>query len=529
MSKPEITYKLITDKLNNIFLNIDKTIRNDIKNKLNITTRKTLVNYDISLIYSLLYTDNNITKNEVVNILNETEKTQIYKRTTLYEKENNISLSFYSDLFKQLYDLYISLFSSDNLNKIIAIDGCYTNSNVFNIKQFLETSLNMGFYDVTNNIPLDLTFEGIQNKNKELEVLIDYINKNKTYFKNLIIVADRAYCSYKFINFLNQNNIKYVIRFRNNCNNFSKIKKKNFRIINNIISCSNVVNNEHKDIFLIDNKKFNNVTLNYKDEYKIITNLNSTYTNDKIFEIYKSRWYVSHSEQPCTLCVLGNVEVFFKIIKKNFKFEDLRITNNNENQTLYSIHNLKILIIYIINSIIVKAHSIINKIKDTHTIKKRKLKKQNIINNKPNFIQNITLKKNKNNKINTKNEKSIINLSIKNNSNVKINKKVNENINKENKTDNNKNIDNIKECSNKPNKSLSIKGTYKLIYFIVKSNLTIEIIKNNCDLYIKYIKNELNLTKKRICKTPFKKWAAKQPLSASARGMLKVTLIKAIF
>ena len=195
MSKPEITYKLITDKLNNIFLNIDKTIRNDIKNKLNITTRKTLVNYDISLIYSLLYTDNNITKNEVVNILNETEKTQIYKRTTLYEKENNISLSFYSDLFKQLYDLYISLFSSDNLNKIIAIDGCYTNSNVFNIKQFLETSLNMGFYDVTNNIPLDLTFEGIKNKNKELEVLIDYINKNKTYFKNLIIVADRAYCS----------------------------------------------------------------------------------------------------------------------------------------------------------------------------------------------------------------------------------------------------------------------------------------------------------------------------------------------
>ena len=43
---------------------------------------------------------------------------------------------------------------------IIAIDGTYNNTNVYNIKGFLETSLslNMGFFDVYNEIPLDLTF-----------------------------------------------------------------------------------------------------------------------------------------------------------------------------------------------------------------------------------------------------------------------------------------------------------------------------------------------------------------------------------
>jgi len=33
---------------------------------------------------------------------------------------------------------------------------------VYNIKGFLETSLNMGFFDVYNEIPLDLTFCGLE-------------------------------------------------------------------------------------------------------------------------------------------------------------------------------------------------------------------------------------------------------------------------------------------------------------------------------------------------------------------------------
>jgi hypothetical protein len=51
-----------------------------------------------------------------------------------------------------------------NNNKIIVIDGTYNNTNVYNIKGILETSLslNMGFFDVYNKIPLDLTFCGLE-------------------------------------------------------------------------------------------------------------------------------------------------------------------------------------------------------------------------------------------------------------------------------------------------------------------------------------------------------------------------------
>jgi len=36
-------------------------------------------------------------------------------------------------------------------------------------------------------------------------------------------VLDRAYCSYKFINFLNNRKINFVCRFRNNCKKFNEL------------------------------------------------------------------------------------------------------------------------------------------------------------------------------------------------------------------------------------------------------------------------------------------------------------------
>ena len=38
-----------------------------------------------------------------------------------------------------------------------------------------------------------------------------------------------------------------------------------------------------------------------------------------------------------------NSEVFFKIIKNNFKFSDLKITSSELKNENYSIHNIKIL------------------------------------------------------------------------------------------------------------------------------------------------------------------------------------------
>ena len=499
MSIQNISYENITNELLKLFNNCDLNIRKAIEETLNITTRNTKISYCISFLYSLLYTKKHKTKEEVVNDINNYEETDKYKNTTLHEKEQNIPLSFYCNLLKNIYNLYIKLYNNnDNKLKIMAVDGTYNNTNLHNIKHFLETSLNMGFYNVTDEIPIDLPFCSLKNKNKEVQQLIEYITNNKKTFENVILVADRGYCSYNLINFLNKNKIKYIIRFRNNCKNFNKIKKSDYRIITNVIKYTDKIDNVYTDNYLIDNKKFQNVSFEYRDEYKILTNLDNSYTDDNILELYHKRW---------------SVEIFFKIIKNNYKFEDLRITNNNANEILYKKHNIKILIVYLINSIISKGHSLINNIKDEGTIKKRTFKNKKKKNNNM---------KNKKKTLKCKNKKEIIiNVSIKDNPNILINMK-NKNKKKESNNENNKNelVDknnkneqliknNEKKCNIKVNKSLSIKGTFKLLYYIIKSKLTAENLKKNCNLYINYIKTETNLKKKRICKTPFKKWYVK--------------------
>ena len=60
----------------------------------------------------------------------------------------------------------------------------------------------MGFFDVNNFIPVELLFNGEEEKNNEVKILNDYILQNIDKLKNVVFVLDRAYCSYKFINFL---------------------------------------------------------------------------------------------------------------------------------------------------------------------------------------------------------------------------------------------------------------------------------------------------------------------------------------
>ena len=84
--------------------------------------------------------------------------------------------------------------------------------------------------------------------------------------------------------------------------------------------------------FTYNKKKFTDVTLKTKIEYTLVTNLDTNdYDDNQIKDIYHQGW---------------NVEVFFKILKYNFKFSDMRITSLKQNNDNYSIHNIKILIIY---------------------------------------------------------------------------------------------------------------------------------------------------------------------------------------
>jgi coenzyme F420-reducing hydrogenase gamma subunit len=62
------------------------------------------------------------------------------------------------------------------------------------ISKPLETSLNMGYYDINNYIPIDLTFNGCLQKNKEIQQLVKYIKKNNIF--NVLVIADRAYFNF---------------------------------------------------------------------------------------------------------------------------------------------------------------------------------------------------------------------------------------------------------------------------------------------------------------------------------------------
>jgi len=136
-NKSDISYKKICDSLNTIFFNIEKDIRQFIYKFNKIKTRKGKVSFTTTLIYSVLYTQINKTKPDVINELNLTiDEDEQLNRTTLYEKEIKIPLEFYLFIFNKLTKLHNDFFD-DGLIKYVAIDGTYDNTNVFNIKGLL--------------------------------------------------------------------------------------------------------------------------------------------------------------------------------------------------------------------------------------------------------------------------------------------------------------------------------------------------------------------------------------------------------
>jgi IS4 transposase len=155
----------------------------------------------------------------------------------------------------------------------------------------------MGYYDVTNRIPIDIILKG-NVINKEILSLIDYINNNNIDTNNVIFVMDRAYFSYDLFKFLEDKHIKFVIRVKNNCVYVKNKKPKN---INNVrfVSYNVDVMETKKD------KNNNDKTLMRKLSCYLATNLDITLNDNDIRNIYKSRW---------------DIEVFFKLVKSNFRF-----------------------------------------------------------------------------------------------------------------------------------------------------------------------------------------------------------------
>jgi len=479
--KSNFSYENIVKELNLTFHDLNNVIKNDVENYNDITTRKREISFIENLLCKFYYSVPKTTKTEITSSFNFENNTSLSRQAFDY-RENTVPFRFYVNLYNKVQKLYKTLMKIDDKKPIIlAVDGTFNNINSLNKKDNLETCLNMGYYDVTNDVPLEITIEGSNKKNNELSILQKYL-KNNQFPNNSILVLDRAYCSYDFINYLLKTNLKFVIRFRNNCKNFDKIKQiENIRILkyfdefNSTLpyekykkyidkvekknkgkyKISNMkeknqkdkkkknkkdknkkenVNIDNKEINNTDNKEtnkneipFKNAEIKIKYEYTLLTNLNKdSYDDEKIKEIYKKRW---------------NIEIFFKLLKYNFKFEHLVEHNKKMDYDKYKKLCLVNLIIIYLAKIIEKTHYFNNNdIKRDYTeYKKRKLIK---------YVY-------------------------------------------------------------RPNRTNIIKGIFKIISDILNGKLKKDVLTSLCSNYVVYNRVELGLHKERKSKTPFLKWYVK--------------------
>lgn len=372
-------------KLNNIFKNIENDITKFISVNSNntIKPRNRILTFSDALSYYFSYSFIGTTKMSVISQYNFDNKINVHL-SNFYRKELSIPLDIYVSLFNKIKTLFYS-YSNDKKDIIKPVDGVYNNTNIKNDKT-LETSLNLGIFDFNNRIPVDIQFKGQENKNKEISSFINYIENNNIKNNNIdnnnvIYVFDRAYFSYDFINYLDDKKIKYVIRSKNNSlylnnketnkniknnkySDKSNVKKENIKKNNKNSNTSNVkkriinknidskinklkktiknknvrfISYEDKCIITKKNRDNKDVKLEKTIKCHIITNLDiNEYNDDKIKKIYLARW---------------SIEVFFKLLKSNFKFSNLKEHNKNTLNQYKKQYHIIMIQIYIVRLI----------------------------------------------------------------------------------------------------------------------------------------------------------------------------------
>lgn len=397
----------LSDEFNKLFFDGDNIIKKYLDKK-KIKTRKSKITFIDILCYMFNYSFIDNTKQSVVSDYNFDNNINV-NRTSFYKKELKIPINYYIKIFTKIKFLLNKYLNKNDSNyNVIAIDGTYSNTNILNNK-LLETTLNMGYYDATNHIPIDLELKNGDYKNKEIKSFVEHLEKNKFDKNKIILVFDRAYFSYDLINKLNKFNLNFVIRSKNNSNYLKDTIKNN---LNNIDNNNRFITHKSKRIIIKKNDKNKDVKLEEIIECNLVTNLNKNdFNDDKIKDIYLQRW---------------SVEVFFKLLKSNFKFSNLR----EHNSTTVKEYNKKYLIILINLHIIRLIEFVYDKY---HKITKTKNKNKHDYNCKYNNTLMITgLKKIINSIIKSKIDKNILfnycsnyikkNYSIKDISNPRVSK-----------------------------------------------------------------------------------------------------------
>jgi len=278
--------------------------------------------YD-AIYYRFKYAEKNATKQQIIsdiNLINETS----FSRQSYEFKENNISLKFYELILEEIKTFYNTYINSKN-DILYSVDGTYNSNNNRTVM------LNLGIFDVHNNIPVDIVYGSTNNRNNEVDMFIKYVKQNIDDLKNVIFVADRLYFNYKLINFLHTNNLKYIIRIKGTGKNLDVNTP-----LNKYLSNLNLIENIRKNIRIVkcknSYKKRVNVSkskriikeaeIEIKNDCFLVTNLINMeeYTDDILLDYYNSRW---------------DIEVFFKLMKYNFKFQNMNEKNEIQYKKLY--------------------------------------------------------------------------------------------------------------------------------------------------------------------------------------------------
>ena len=142
--------------MNNLFKDAETEIK-DMLIKDNKNTRQRVLSFRDVLCYKFNYSFRYKKQLDVINEYKFNNCVDCHK-SAFYRKENKIPLEYYKNIHERILKIHNKYTGKYEYN-IIAVDGIYNNTNIKNDKT-LETSLNMGYYDVNNNIPIELTFKG---------------------------------------------------------------------------------------------------------------------------------------------------------------------------------------------------------------------------------------------------------------------------------------------------------------------------------------------------------------------------------
>ncbi|MEK7615540.1 MAG: transposase, partial [Patescibacteria group bacterium] len=313
-------YKL--SELNKIFIKHSNYKFVNFINDIKLRNNKDGLRLEDALIYRFMYSDPNSTKESITSHINYVYETT-FDRQTFDSKENNIGIDVYLSIFEDIFKLVstptINLLH-DPVNTLdiknhvmVGIDGTY------NLDYEFKQQMNLCMYDITNSIPIYLTNNS---KNTEIKSVTDLIKGNLDLLKNskYIFIFDRGYHSKDFFNFLNNNGLLFIIRCKNNCkqNLFSKDK---FRFVNkDTISVST---------FFTPKKEKSCYKVTTKNKVCLVTNIKADLSDEFLLNMYANRW---------------EIEIFFKLLKANFKFSNMHQHNPISDKKTY-ICNLIIILI----------------------------------------------------------------------------------------------------------------------------------------------------------------------------------------